>query len=68
MINFEQLATGLGPIIVGTFAIVYSKKLHESLIKFFNIKDYRLKPMGSNLWIVVGFALIVWGLARAFAN
>jgi len=34
--------SALGAAFVGTFAIAYHKSIHESLIKFFNVKDYRI--------------------------
>lgn len=62
MNNMQDLFLGLGPIFAGTFMIVYYEKIHESVLKFFNIEDYRLKALGSRIWIVNGVALIVFAL------
>lgn len=61
MIGWEKLFLGIGPILAGTFAIALSEQIHESIIKFFNIKDYHLKPLGASGLRIWGIIMIVLG-------
>lgn len=68
MLRSDLLATGIGSLIPGIFAIVFHKKINESIIKFYRIKDTRPKPYAEKRFIFMELALIIIGFGKRLTS
>lgn len=68
LLAWEKILLGIAPILAGIFAVIFNKQINESIIKFYNIKDIRPKPLAEKRFVFAGVAFVIIGLGKIVTN